>query len=1044
MNSTTSKHALSVVALLLVIHCLAQAQANTGDAEQIEQFALELVSTKSEVERNLLLAARKHLVTPDLRKELVKHGNLVLAAGEYSSALSIYTMVEDISKRIADTEGSATASLNIGTVNYFQGQYGEAVDHYRAAHKLFLDANNKTEAAKALFGLGLALQEKRELDAALDTFERAYREFLALNNKEEISNTLNAIGSLHYARGEYAAASRAFLESARERDSSESFLHVADAFYMQGEYVQALTYYEKILGRLQVPTVTTLSALGSAANCYYYVGDYDRAIDSYQKALAINEGMQDKAGAAIQLQGLGNTHRGRGNFGAALDSYFKSLSLSEQASLKLSIAQTLGSIGIVRALQGQNTQALEYFQKSLAQFEANGDRVGMARMLSLKGNVNFIQSNFQQALDSYQKSLALRQAMQDKTNSAHNLTGIGTSYLAMDRPSEARESYDKALALFQATGNQAAVANVLTKIAEVHLSQRNYQEALVVSQRAAELARQAESFGVQWYALTEAGKAQRLLARPAEARVPLLEAIALVDSLRFQPATGELGAERSGIVPFQTLLEIEIDQNMAAEAFQLAERAKLVALRELLTRSRIGITKGLTPTEQTTETRLTTRLFSSLAQRERQEEQGRSSDAALQKLRNEHRAARAEYESFVAKMYAAHPDFKLYRGEVAPIGFDEAGTLLRSNKDALLEFAVTESNTYLFVLTDQKIGPGTNRKQPESTLVLKAYPLNITGKELAERLDRFRELLLSRDESFRESSRDLYDVLLRPAEQQLVDKTNLAIVPDGALWGLTFDALQPADDQYLIDSKTISYVSSLSVLREMRKRTDLRTEGRVGPPRLAAFASPMISKQVSERLNLTYSAAAPELKGANGSLVDQLKSAYPASVEVISGAAATEDRLKAELNRNGVIHLETPVLLDEISPMYSTMVLSDGKTSGLFPIGQLFQLNSTARACVMPWTETLNRTTGRGNAEVALSWAWFVAGTPTLILGHPPTESGSREQLMVELHRKLKVNTKGSASSADALRIAALAVKRTSQYHHPYYWSGFAVLGDAR
>jgi tetratricopeptide (TPR) repeat protein len=949
--------------------------------------------------------------------------------------------VQDISKRISDREGSATASLNIGTVNYFQGRYPEAIDHYRAARQLFIDTGNKTEAARALFGLGLALQEKHDLDAALEAFEQAHREFVALNDRDEVLNSLSAIGSVQYARGDYVAASKAFLETASERDSPENLIHVADALYMQGEYAQAVTYYEKALDRPQLAPAMTLSALGSAANSYYYLANYDRALDAYQKALAINERMGDKTGAAIQLQGLGNTHRGRGDFGAALDCYFRSLTLSEgQPAARLSSAQTLGSIGLVRALQGQNTQALEYFQKSLTQFEAIGDNVGMARMLSLIGNVNFLQANYQQALDSYQKSLALREAMGDKTNSAHNLTGIATTYLALGREAEALETYERALTLFQAVGNQTAIAHVLTKIADAQLLSGDHQEALSTSQRAVDLAKRYESFNVQWYALTQVGKAQRLLAHPAEARAALLESIAVAESQRFQPATSETGAERSSIGPLLALLELDIDQNNAAEAFQLAERAKLVTLREILNRSHTRVTKGSTGDEQASETRLANKFVSASIQLERQEEQGRATEAALQRLRAERRATRIEYETFVTKMYAAHPDLKVNRGELTPVGFAEAGALMGDEKEALLEFAVTDSNTYLFVLTDQRTATETRRKRIDSPLILKAYPLNLSGKDLAERLERFRQLLLARDEGLRESGRELYDLLLKPAEDQLNGKTRLTVVPDGVLWGLPFEALQAPNDQYLIDSKTISYAPSFSALREMRKRADRRAAVRAGS---STLGNPVISKEVSALVQLTYSSPIQDFVSTNTASLEKIRSVYGGSAEVFSGPAANEDRLKSELSRS-VVHVDAPLILDDASPMYSTFVLSAAKTNGLFQLGQLLQLNSTARTSIMSSAETIHGSTGHGNATLASSWAWFVAGTPTVVLGRWPTESGSREQVMVELHRKFKTKSQGPFSTAEAMRASALLLRRTAEYHHPYYWSGFAVLGDAR
>jgi CHAT domain-containing protein len=47
---------------------------------------------------------------------------------------------------------------------------------------------------------------------------------------------------------------------------------------------------------------------------------------------------------------------------------------------------------------------------------------------------------------------------------------------------------------------------------------------------------------------------------------------------------------------------------------------------------------------------------------------------------------------------------------------------------------------------------------------------------------------------------------------------------------------------------------------------------------------------------------------------------------------------------------------------------------------------------------------------------------------------------MLELHRP---RLEGKVSQAEAMRQAALKLKRTKAFAHPSYWAGFVVLGDA-
>src|SRR5258705_728521 len=105
-----------------------------------------------------------------------------------------------------------------------------------------------------------------------------------------------------------------------------------------------------------------------------------------------------------------------------------------------------------------------------------------------------------------------------------------------------------------------------------------------------------------------------------------------------------------------------------------------------------------------------------------------------------------------------------------------------------------------------------------ASLSLKVYPINIKTPELVARVTHFDRLLANRDDSFSQSARELYDLILKPAEQEISGKTRAVIVPDGILWRLPFEALKPVEDRYLLDQVSISYEPSLYALREMSKQ----------------------------------------------------------------------------------------------------------------------------------------------------------------------------------------------------------------------------------
>src|SRR5690242_21473199 len=179
-------------------------------ADALENFAQQLVNADAQ-KRSALLANGTDLLTPRLRRELVRKGNQLLIDGKYTPAFEIYQIAEIVAARINDKEGVATATLNIGSVHYFQGNYDLALQNYRVARELFLSLANPTEAARSLFGVALTLQAQKELNDALSTFEQTAKEYEALDDQNELANTLSAIGSIQNEQGDYAAAAKTFV-----------------------------------------------------------------------------------------------------------------------------------------------------------------------------------------------------------------------------------------------------------------------------------------------------------------------------------------------------------------------------------------------------------------------------------------------------------------------------------------------------------------------------------------------------------------------------------------------------------------------------------------------------------------------------------------------------------------------------------------------------------------------------------------------------------------------------------------------------------------
>nr|2AVP_A Chain A, synthetic consensus TPR protein [Methanothrix harundinacea 6Ac] len=66
--------------------------------------------------------------------------------------------------------------------------------------------------------------------------------------------------------------------------SAEAWYNLGNAYYKQGDYDEAIEYYQKAL-ELDPRSAEAWYNLG---NAYYKQGDYDEAIEYYQKALELD------------------------------------------------------------------------------------------------------------------------------------------------------------------------------------------------------------------------------------------------------------------------------------------------------------------------------------------------------------------------------------------------------------------------------------------------------------------------------------------------------------------------------------------------------------------------------------------------------------------------------------------------------------------------------------------------------------------------------------------------------------------------------------
>ncbi len=797
----------------------------------------------------------------------------------------------------------------------------------------------------------------------------------------------------------------------------------------------------------------------SIAICYAELGDYRAALESFQGTLAVAEEMGNKVQIAATLNNIGILYRRQGNYTRAMQFFQKAQAMQEALHYTRAVAQTMNNIGNIYLSQSNYDLAMDCFQKSLALKEQLADRSTIGTAFENLASAYEWKSDHARAAEYGRKALAAFEQVGDKLGVARSLDNLATASATQGDYATATEDYRKSLELSQSIGSKPQMAETLGNIALLNCKKGDYQEALLFAERAESIAKDEGLREELRNALTVLGEAHRALNQPEQARAAFDEAIATIESIRSDVAGGEEEQSRffqNRRSPYLDIVDLLVSHNKSDEALAYAERSKARALLDVLRSGRARITKAMTAVEQGQERSIDGKLFSLNSQIARERSKPRPDAARVSVLEDELQTARFERERFVGGLYANHPELKVRRGNIETLTIEEALRLLPNESSALLEYVVTEDKTFLFVLSSER-APSANHENiarsssPRSaavrTPVLKVYTIAIKQRDLAERAEAFRRQLGQRDFRFSKSAMELYDLLLRPAREQLQDKNLLIIVPDDALWQFPFQALKPSENRFLLEASAISYAPSLSVLREMLElKQEKRNEG-LSLSGLLAMGNPALNaardlKVVSRDDKLEPLPEAEKEVRALSQLYRNDRS------EVFIGVDAREDRLKAEAGKFGILHLATHGLLDDASPMYSHLVLSqsegDTNEDGLLEVWEVMNLDLKADLVVLSACETARGRVAAGEGVIGLSWALFVAGCPTAVVSQWKVDSASATELMLEFHKRLRRTQHamgGPMNAAASLRNAALKLMRAPKYRHPFYWAGFVVVG---
>ncbi|WP_114952837.1 CHAT domain-containing tetratricopeptide repeat protein [Sphingosinicella terrae] len=438
---------------------------------------------------------------------------------------------------------------------------------------------------------------------------------------------------------------------------------------------------------------------------------------------------------------------------------------------------------------------------------------------------------------------------------------------------------------------------------------------------------------------------------------------------------------------------------------------------------------------------------------------------ALEQMQRDQLATQARLADF--------PRYRVVSGSVLTL--TDLQALLRPG-EAYYKMMTVEDDSYGIFVTPQ---------------AARAFRIDASPAELERQIDRLRATIsiVENNQNLTypfdlELAHSLYRQMFSPIDAEIREVSHLVFEPDGALLRLPPNLLvmdqagidsyraraaDPADDgfdfrgvEWLGRRRDISTAVSARTFRDGRQArpSDARAEyigfGQnaplSGPAALATSGTRGGGDCIWPPFAWNRPIAADELYTARTAIA----SAQAGEAEVLVGNAFTDTGIKgrSDLDEYRILHFATHGLVSgprPECPAQPALMTSfgDGESDGLLSFAEIFDLQLDADLIILSACDTAGHgsraaaeAAGISGGEYALDGlvrAFVGAGGRTVVGSHwpVPVDFDATQRLISGLF-----TAPPGTGTAGALRLAQLALMDERATSHPYYWSGFAIVGD--
>ena len=642
-------------------------------------------------------------------------------------------------------------------------------------------------------------------------------------------------------------------------------------------------------------------------------------------------------------------------------------------------ADRLFNQGIQQFQISQFEVALQSWQQALTIYREIKDRLGEGQSLGSLGIAYFSLGQYDKAIESQLQALAILQEIKDRRGEVSVLGNLGLAYSALDKYDKAIKFQKQRLVIAREIKDRLGEGKALGNLAATYEKLNRDHEAMIYFQQALTIAREIGNRDSEGIALANLGIVLSKAKRPELAILFYKQSINVSEAIRKDIKKLDKELQQSYLATventYRDLADRLLQQNRIMEALQVLDLLKVQELEDYL-----KTIKG--------------------------------SDRSAQGVR-----LLAPEKALSDKLLAVSPDNSPdINNQLANQIQQLPKTEINKVPDYLNQIPRGTVLLYPFILGDRL------------EIILFApnnLPIRRTTKISKDQLETlisdFRAGLLDAgSEDFREPSIQLYNLLIKPIEAELVQfqAKTILYAPDGQLRYIPIAALYDGK-QWLAEKYQISNLIAYTL-------SDFTPQPKNAPNILAgAFGGKAGDRKFGQT-------ALP----ATVREVQAIANSFQHSVTLIEeqfSRKASESKFK---NHN-ILHLATHAEFNSGAPDNSFIIFGNGDKIRLNEITD-WQIPNID-LIILSACQTGVGKLGSGVEILGFGYQVQKAGAKQAIASLWSVNDEGTQALMEAFYDELK---KGDVSSTEALHRAQVALIKSKKYNHPNYWSAFFAIGN--